>query len=248
MITSRDRVEAIPAVEPPAPMVVAEQLAGAPGGAVRQPAGMVPTAAGFGGAPAATAPAATMAAGWAGVPDVSPTGPGSGVGGGSTLPGASPVSTGLAGTTGGGTPRPLPGAAQPTGTGTGAGPGGVAFGPSSSGHTGAGGAAARGRAGLGVRPGAGGAAFPAAAHRAGPGRLPQGRASPGSVAPGSAAALTRARSYSHRWTAVTTMPPSTRTGNAQQADYIVGELPLVAPAVIGETLDEQRRRLGLAGR
>lgn len=47
---------------------------------------------------------------------------------------------------------------------------------------------------------------------------------------------------------MTTMPPSTRTGNAQQADYIVGELPLVAPAVIGETLDEQRRRLGLDGR
>jgi hypothetical protein len=29
---------------------------------------------------------------------------------------------------------------------------------------------------------------------------------------------------------------------AQQADHIVGELPLVAPAVIGETPDEEHRR------
>jgi len=35
---------------------------------------------------------------------------------------------------------------------------------------------------------------------------------------------------------------------AQQADHIVGELPLVAPAVIGETPDEEHRRLGRDGR
>jgi hypothetical protein len=32
-----------------------------------------------------------------------------------------------------------------------------------------------------------------------------------------------------------------------RADYIVGELPLVAPAVIGETPDEERRRQGRDG-
>ncbi|MGH3973806.1 MAG: hypothetical protein ACRDS9_10850, partial [Pseudonocardiaceae bacterium] len=62
MIASRDSVEAIPAVAAPAPMVVAGHFVGAPGGGVGQPAGVVPTAAGFGGAPAATAPAATTAA------------------------------------------------------------------------------------------------------------------------------------------------------------------------------------------
>ncbi len=31
---------------------------------------------------------------------------------------------------------------------------------------------------------------------------------------------------------------------AQRTDHIVGELPLVAPAVIGETPDEQRHTLG----
>lgn len=53
MITSRDHVEALPAVAPPAPMVLAGHIAGAPGGGVGQPAEVVPTAAGSGGAPAA---------------------------------------------------------------------------------------------------------------------------------------------------------------------------------------------------
>lgn len=44
------------------------------------------------------------------------------------------------------------------------------------------------------------------------------------------------------------MTLSTKDRYAQQVDYIVGELPLMAPAVIGETPDEQRRRLGLDGR
>ncbi len=57
MITSRDRVEAIPAVAPPAPMVVTGHFAAAPGGGVEQPAGVVPTTAGgFGGAARPRAP------------------------------------------------------------------------------------------------------------------------------------------------------------------------------------------------
>jgi hypothetical protein len=35
---------------------------------------------------------------------------------------------------------------------------------------------------------------------------------------------------------------------AQQADHIVGELPLVAPAVIGETPAEERRNRARDGR
>lgn len=263
MITSRDRVEAISAVAAPAPMVVAGHIAGAPGGGVGQPAGVVPTAAGFGGAPAATAPAATApaattattAAGWAEVPTAPSTGPGPGAGGAPLPPGASPVSTGLMGPASGVTYTPRPGAVQPTGTG--AGPGGAAFGPSSGGRTGAGGAAARGRAGLGVRPGADGDGIPG---RGVPGRdgLAGGPATPGSRGTGvSGAGVSGAGvSGSSRAGAGSFLqPPVGGRGSgdddtehkdryAQQADHIVGELPLVAPAVIGETPDEERRRVG----
>jgi hypothetical protein len=240
MITSRDRVEAIPSVAPPAPMVMAGHLAGAPGGAVEQPAGAVPTAAGFGGAPAVT-----TAAGWAGVPAAPPTGSGPGVGGAPFLPGASPVSTGLAGTTGGVTYRPRPGAVPPTGTG--AGPGGAAFGPSSGGRTGA----ARGQAGLGVRPRAeaGRAGIPShSAPRRNGGTTTSGPRGAG-VSGARVGGGGRADAGSFL------QPPVDGRGSgdddaehkdryAQQADHIVGELPLVAPAVIGETPDEEHRSRG----
>lgn len=242
MITSRDRVEAIPAVAPPAPMVVAGHIAGAPGDGVGQPAGVVPTAAGFG-----DAPAATTAAGWAGVPAASSTGPAAGVGGTSVPAGASPVSTGLMGPTGDVTYMPRPGAVQPTEAG--AGPGSAAFGPTSSRHAGAGGAAVRSRAGLGVRPGAGGEGIPS---RGAPGRDGPvgGTATPGPRGGGGSGG-SRAGATSFL------QPPVGGRGSggddtehqdryAQQADHIVGELPLVAPAVIGETPDEERRRLGQA--
>jgi hypothetical protein len=248
MITSRDRVEAIPAVAPPAPMVVAGHIAGAPGGGAGQPAGVIPTVAGFGGAPAAGSPAATTAAGWAGVPAAPPAGSGPWAGGVPFPPGASPVSTVLMGPAGGVTYSPRPGAFQPTGTGTD--PGGAAFGPRSGERTGAGGATARSRAGLGVRPVADGDGIP----RSAPGREgPVGRPATSGprVAGVSGAGVSRAGADSFM------QPPVDGRGSGDddtehkdryslRADYIVGELPLVAPAVIGETPDEERRRLGRA--
>jgi hypothetical protein len=250
MITSRDRVEAIPAVAAPAPMVVTGQLAGAPGNGIGQSAGGVPTAAGFG-APVATAPAATMAAGWTGVPATPPASPGPRIGDVPSPPGASPVSTGLASTTDGVTYRPRSSAFQPTGTG--ASPGGAAFGPSSGGRAEAGGAAARGRAGLGVRPGAG-AGRDGIPSRSAPGRE-GGPATPGPRGTGvSAAQVSGARvSGGSRADAGSFLQPPVdgrgsgdddtehRDRYAQQADHIVGELPLVAPAVIGETPGEEHR-------
>jgi len=255
MITSRDRVEAIPAVAPPAPMVGAGHLAGAPGGAVGQPAGVVPTAAGSSTARAATAPAATMvagfgsapavttSAGWAGVPAAPPTGSGPGGGGGGApfLPGTSPVSTGLAGTTGGVTYGPRPVAFQPTGSG--ASPSGAAFGPSFGGRT----SAARGQAGLGVRPGAGTDRAGIPSHGA-PGR-DGGAATPRPRGAGVSGAGVSGGSRADAGSFLQSPVDGRGSGDtehkdryAQQADHIVGELPLVAPAVIGETPDEEHRR------
>jgi hypothetical protein len=261
MIASRDRVDAIPAVAAPAPMAVAGQFGGASGGDVGQPGGVVPTAAGFGAAPAATTPAATTPAAstvpWgAGVPTTSSAGPGAGTGGTPLPPSASPASTGLMGLTGGVNDRLRPGVFQSTESG--AGPGGAAFGPSSSGHTGAGRAPVHGRAGLGARPGAGRDSI---LSRSAPGqdglvgglatRVPRGIGISGAGASGagiSGTGISGSRaggdSFLH--------PPVGNRGDddtehkdrfAQQTDHIVGELPLVAPAVIGETPDEQRRRL-----
>lgn len=255
MIASRDRVEAIPVVAPPAPMALAGHIAGAPGNGVGQPAGVVPTAAGFGGAPAATAPAATApaattAAGWAGVPAAPLTGPVPGAGGTPFPPGASPVSTGLMGSTSDVTYHPRPDAFQPAETGTG--PAGAAFGPRSGGRTGAGGAAARGRAGLGGRPVVDGDGSRGAPGRDGPVGRP---ATPSPrVAGVSGAGVSGGRvSGGSRTGADSFMqPPVGGSGDhdpehrdrySLRADYIVGELPLVAPAVIGETPDEERRRL-----
>jgi hypothetical protein len=247
MITSRDRVEAIPAIAGPAPMVVTGQLAGAPGSVVEQPAGVVPTAAGFGGTPAATAPVATMAAGWSGVPATPSASPGPGDGNAPFPPGASPVSTGLAGATDGVTYHPRPGTFQPTGTG--AGPHDTVFGPS----TGAGGSAARGGVKHRVRPGAGRDGMPS---RGAPGR--DGPLVGGPTTPGlRGAGVSGARiSGGSRVDAGSFMqPPVGGRGNddhhiediehkdryAQHVDHIVGELPLVAPAVIGETPGEEHR-------
>jgi hypothetical protein len=258
MITSRDRVEAIPTVAAPAPMVVTGQLAGAPGNGIGQSAGGVPTAAGFG-APAATAPAATMAAGWTGVPATPPASPGPRIGDVPSPPGASPVSTGLASTTDGVTYRPRSSAFQPTGTG--ASPGGAAFGPSSGGRAEAGGAAARGRAGFGVRPGAG-AGRDGIPSRSAPGREggpatpgPRGAGISGAGISGAGVSGARVSGGSRADTGSFLQPPvdGRSTGDddtehrdryAQQADHIVGELPLVAPAVIGEIPSEEHRSRG----
>ena len=243
MITSRDRVEAIPVVAPPAPMVVAGHIAGVPGGAVGQPAGVVPTAAGFGTATAATAPAATTAAGWAGVPAAPPAGPGPGVGGAPFLPGTNPVSTGLAGTTGSVTYGPRPVAFQPTGTG--ASPGGEAFSPSFGGRIGT----ARGQAGIGVRPGTGAGRAGIPSHGA-PGR-DGGTATPRPRGAGVSGAGVSGGSRADAGSFLQSPVDGRGSGDddtehkdryAQQADHIVGELPLVAPAVIGETPGEEHRR------
>ncbi len=262
MTTSRDRVEALPAVMAPAPMTVTTQSAAVSGGGVGQPSGAVPVAAGAGGAPSST-----PTAGWGGVSAPPPTGatsPGPGVGGAPFPPVAGPVSTGPTGTPGGpasGSRSSGPGAFGPGASGSGAfgptgaghGTGGRALGPHSGGpHSGgrAGGAAGRG-AGFGARAGAGdgvsGRGAPRLDDTAG-GTTPGPRSGgPGGVgAGGSGAGRAGASSF--------LQPPVGGRGSgdddtehkdryAQHADHIVGELPLVAPAVIGELPEEEARRL-----
>ncbi|MGH4002456.1 MAG: hypothetical protein ACRDTJ_33900, partial [Pseudonocardiaceae bacterium] len=143
--------------------------------------------------------------------------------------------------------------------------GGAAFGPSSGGRAEAGGAAARNRAGLGVRPGAGGDGIPGrgAPGRDGPVERP---ATPGPRRAGVSAAGVSAAGVSGTWASGGSradagsflQPPVGGRGNAddtehrdryaQQADHIIGKLPLVAPAVIGETSAEEHRSRGRDGR
>ncbi|HEX2299899.1 MAG TPA: hypothetical protein VHH34_15540, partial [Pseudonocardiaceae bacterium] len=106
MNTSRERVEAMPAVAAPAPMTVTAQSAEPSGIGVSQPTGVHPAVPGLGGAPAVTHPAGSGGGGSSPAPAVHPA-PGP-VGGGAPVPsGPGPDGTAPASTpTAGGTSRP----------------------------------------------------------------------------------------------------------------------------------------------
>ena len=258
MTTSRERVEAMPEVAPPAPITVAPQNAGASGvGGVESPAGAVPAPAGtdrIGGAPAPTptagwgaTPVAPAAAGVGPAPGVSPLAPGpaprvsappSGVSGPAPLlPGGglirSPGSPGAPGARPAAYLRP-----PPAGPGTG--------GAAPGGHSGSRVGEARG-SGFGGRSATGGDGV------ASPGGPKQGAPGPAGPAIGGPATPARGGGGAGRpGPGSFLQPPLGSRGSddvehhdryAQHAEHIVGELPLVAPAVIGETPEEENRRL-----
>ena len=260
MVASRERVEAMPAVAAPAPMTVTAQSAGPSGIGVGQPTGVIPTVPGSGDGPAVTHPAG-VGGGSSAVP-VAHAGPGSGGGGAAVPSGPHPEGTGPASAppVGGGS---RPGTSGPGGPVTGPGPAGTVTAPPTVGSAGraTGGAGAAGsgsgiRAGVGGEggsrrgaSGAGGGASGTGGPAAGsalPARGAGFNAAPGRTAGGAAAGRAGGSSF--------LQPPIGGRGSgdddrehknryAQQADHIVGELPLVAPAVLGETPDEEARRL-----
>ncbi|MGQ0775981.1 MAG: hypothetical protein ACT4NY_16430 [Pseudonocardiales bacterium] len=246
MTTSRERLDTIPTVAPPPPMTVSTQSASASGGGVGYPAGGVPVNVGGGGAPASTAGAS-----WGGgaVSAAPPVGPGPGP----VSPGApGPVGTPPAVVGPGYRPHPSgPGQLGPTaarpgqvpfapGFGGGGRVGETARGPGSGARPGAG-VPGRGAPGLGAGPGPGGGPVPGgsvdSARGGGSGR--GGGPAGGRGAAGHASFLQPpigGRSQGGEDT-------EHKDRYAQHADHIVGKLPLVAPAVIGETPEEEAIRL-----
>lgn len=250
MTTSRERLDTIPAVAAPPPMTVSTQSASVSGGGVGAPAGVGPIPSGTPSPVNAQLAAADPA--WR--PSV-PSPGGAAPGLGPIPPGTpSPVNAGLAGT--GPTYRPHPSGPGQFRPAAGPGPGQVPFAPGG-GVGRAGGAAALGP-GFGARPGAGGAGIPGrgapglgGAPGAGGGPVPGGSvesARGGGVRGGGSAGGRGAGAGSFM------QPPIGGRGQggedtehqdryAQQADHIIGTLPLVAPAVIGETPEEEATRL-----
>jgi hypothetical protein len=241
MTTSRDRVEAMPAVAAPAPMTVTTQSAHPAAGGVGQASGAAPMVY----SPSGT-PSATPTAGWSGGPPPVSVGGGAG-------PGADgiPVSTG---------PTPdrtdLAGAATERSTGmnrsaaTGVPPligpitGGVAADEQVSGRAGGRGAGFGGRAAIGEG-GSGRGVWASGGTPSARGGAVEGTA--GRSTAGIGGGRSAANSF--------LQPPIGGRGTggdddtehtdryAQQTDHIIGELPLVAPAVLGETPEEEAQRL-----
>jgi hypothetical protein len=249
MTISRERVDAIPVVTAPAPITVAARSS-APGGG----GGVAPPT--WGSAPSprrATAPSSTHSAGVGAGSVPAPTGqagagsvpfpPGGGPAGTSPA-GTGPASTGSAAAYG----SPQYGTAAAGSATAGAAMGAPAFGLGSGGESArgassrrsgldAGAAAAAGRPG--GFPGRGAAEWEGAGRSAAAGRL-------GALGEGAG-----------RGSGSFMQPPVGGTGSgeddaehkdryAQAGDHLVGELPLVAPAVIGETPEEEANRIGLA--
>lgn len=266
MTTSRDRVEAMPVVTAPAPMTVAAQSAGTAGvGGVGQPAWATSGATGASASAITSTPVSTSAAlanttpvpspaPSPAAPSPAPAGPAGTGGEGGPFPPVAPASTGPAQTATSGNARPrLVGPATTGATAAESGLGGATFGPHSGGRTGAGAAAAR-RVGFGARPGAGGEGMTG---RGAPGAGgPAGGPASGTTATGRGAGTGGLGAGGARGQGAGSFlyPPVGGRGSsngtehndryAQHTDHIVvGELPLVAPAVIGETPEEEDRRL-----
>jgi hypothetical protein len=244
MTTSRDRIEAMPVVVAPAPMTVAAQGAGAPGGGS---AGQLTwaTSAGTGtsGVPASAPLAATLTNATAAS---APSGtPGTGGGVAQFAPGAS-VNTAAAQTAGGGL---RPGPSGPTTTGTAAAGSGSAGG--AVGHLGSGGRSGGGASRSGARTAAGGEGAAGRGNQ-GPGGPPAGAVGGSAMAGHGGGAGGIGGGGGARTAPGAFLQPAVgsrgsgadaehRDRYVQPADHIIGELPLVAPAVIGETAEEELR-------
>lgn len=254
MTASRERLEAIPTVAAPPPMTVTTQSAAATGsGGVGYPTAAVPADLG-----AANAPTSTPGTGWGG--SVGGTNP---RGSGSPGPSTSPVTGGAA---------IPPGTTSPMGTGTaeggvaaypsgrsqssqlssstaGPGPGQAVFGAGGGGRTG--GEPTR-RPVFGSRPGTGGTTIPGRGTSGlGGAPVPGGAGDPaprGGGVPGGAGGARGSGASSFLQPPVGGRSQGEQDTEhtdryARQTDHLVGELPLVAPAVIGETPQEEAARL-----